>query len=74
MSVKDVRTKLPIKKILTVIDEPTFLALKEMREALSVNEAAIPITQGGGLNGNLGLIMDTEFYNNLSGTPYTVPT
>ena len=74
ISVEDVRAELPIKTIPTIIGKPTYQAINELREALYANASAIPMTLSGGRNGNVGLIMDTEFYANLPGTPYKIPT
>ena len=49
MLVEDVRAKFPIKTIPNIIGEPNYKSIKELREALYVNAAAItPTLRGGG--------------------------
>ena len=44
MSVEDIMEKFPFKTIPTIIDEPTYKAINELREAMYENSAAIPTT------------------------------
>ena len=74
MSVEYIGEKLPIKNIPTIIGDPTYQAINELREALYANAGAIPMKLGGGHNGYVGLIMGTAVYENILGTTYTIPT
>ena len=74
MSVEGIRSKFPIKSILTIIGEPTYKAINEVQEALYKNAAAILATLRGGRNGRIGLIMDASVYANVSTTEYLRPT
>ena len=51
MSVKCAREKFQIKNILTIIGDPTYQAVNEMKEVLYYNAAAILKNIGGGVMG-----------------------
>ena len=73
MLVKYIREKSPIKTTLKIIGDPTYKAIKKLREAMYSNAAAISTTIGGGRNGHIGLIMDTSVYANITAFAYVRP-
>ena len=74
MLVKHIRAKLSIKTIPRIIGEPTYKTINKVWEVVYANAAVVPMTLGGGLNGNIGIIMDAAVYYNVATTAYARPT
>jgi hypothetical protein len=53
--------------------QPAYDDLRQLRDSLFANAAAIPSTRGGGAHGHLGMLMTPTVYATLSATPWVQP-
>ena len=54
------------KKLTSVCGEPTFQALKDLKDEPRANASNVPSNLGGGLYGHLGLVLSPAEYTNVS--------
>ena len=74
ISVKYIRSKLPLKNIPRIIVEPTYKAINKLMEALYENSATIPTALRRRRNGHIGLLTDAAVYANVATTAFAWPT
>ena len=73
LSVDDVVSKFPMKKMPKIDGEPDYGNINKMMQLLYGNAASLPTTLGGGQHGNIGIIMTPQLYTTLENTPYKSP-
>ena len=68
-SVEDFTNTFPTQ-VTPIVGEPTYAALKTLKDQLKANAASVPTTLGGGNHGYLGLILSPATYATISVTAF----
>ena len=73
---QDIEESLKDFHITKIDEQPTEEDLLKLRQELCKAMACIPTTNGGGLHGHVGMLLDDAEYTEFSpgGTPFTIPT
>jgi len=58
----------------SIVGQPHFGSLQVLREELKANASSVTSTLGGGMYGNLSLLITSQQYATLSEEGFTIPT
>ena len=68
-----VNTHFEYKTLTKIHGEPTFDAIKKIKDELKANAMVVNSELGGGRHGHLGLVLNAEEYRRITNTPYRRP-